>query len=315
MRPRRLAADIDGFIRFKRSLGYKYVRAEFWLRAFSRFVEQHATEPASLEDHARAWLARNECRKAVSVAYELGVLRQFFGHLRRRDPRIAVPPRSWAPQSSESEFLPHILQPKDIRCLLRLTDRLRVPRFYAAMYRILLLVLYCTGVRFGEAVRLKPRHLDVRRRAMWIDDSKGRSRWVPFHHSLARELVRYLKARRAYAAAGPNDTLFVGIDGAPLRTATASHVVTVLLRRAKLKPPTGRIGPRPYDLRHTFAAHRLARWYRAGVDVHTRLPWLSAYMGHDDLLGTETYLTATPELLQLAARRLRKRLSQRRRWT
>jgi hypothetical protein len=38
-------------------------------------------------------------------------------------------------------------------------------------------------------------------------------------------------------------------------------------------------------------------------------------MGHDDILGTESYLTATPELLQLAARRLRKRLSQRRRWT
>jgi integrase/recombinase XerD len=31
------------------------------------------------------------------------------------------------------------------------------------------------------------------------------------------------------------------------------------------------------------------------------LPWLSAYMGHDDLLGTEVYLTATAELLALAA--------------
>jgi integrase/recombinase XerD len=45
------------------------------------------------------------------------------------------------------------------------------------------------------------------------------------------------------------------------------------------------------------------------------LPWLSAYMGHNDILGTETYLTATPQLLHLAARRLRTRLSQRRRWS
>jgi integrase/recombinase XerD len=186
---------------------------------------------------------------------------------------------------------------------------------YGAMYRVLLLVLYCTGVRFGEAVRLKLRDLDVRRRALWIAESKGRSRWVPFHASLARELARYLVARRAYAVvAGPDDALFVGLNGGPLRRKTASHIVTVLLRRAHLKPPRGRIGPRPYDIRHTFAVHRLARWYRAGVDVHTRLPWLSAYMGHDDILGTESYLTATPQLLHLAARRLRTRLTQRRRW-
>lgn len=310
----RLRADIGRFLCFKRSLGYKYRRAEFWLKAFTRFVEKRPVDATSLEDLARAWLARNESRKAVSVAYELGVLRQFFGYLRRSDPKVVVPARNWAPRSSASEFLPHILQSKDIRALLGLAEQLRVPRFYAEMYRVLLLVLYCTGVRFGEAVRLKLRDLDVRRRALWIAESKGRSRWVPFHSSLGRELVRYLKARRAYAPAGPDATVFVGLNGAPLRSATASHVVTVLLRRAHLKPPKGRIGPRPYDLRHTFAVHRLVRWYRTGVDVHTRLPWLSAYMGHDDILGTETYLTATPQLLHLAARRLRKRLSQRRRW-
>ena len=71
----------------------------------------------------------------------------------------------------------------------------------------------------------------------------------------------------------------------------------------------GRTGPRPYDLRHTFAVHRLTRWYRQGVDLHGRLPWLSAYLGHVNLLGTETYLNATPELLALAGDRFRRRYS------
>ncbi len=309
-----LASDISAFLRFKRSLGYGYERAEFWLKAFARFVEQQSAATA-FDDLARAWLARNDSRKAVSVAYELGVLRQFFAFLRRRDPNVVIPSRSWAPQSSESDFLPHVLDAKDVKTLLHLAKGLRAPRFYGAMYRVLLLILYCTGVRFGEAVRLKLRDLDVRRRALWIAESKGRSRWVPFHASLARELARYLVARRAYAAARPDDALFVGINGKPLRRQTASHVVTVLFRRAGLKPARGRVGPRPYDIRHTFAVRRLVRWYRAGVDVHTRLPWLSAYMGHDDILGTEVYLTATPQLLHLAARRLRTRLSQRRRWS
>jgi integrase/recombinase XerD len=55
---------------------------------------------------------------------------------------------------------------------------------------------------------------------------------------------------------------------------------------AALKPEKGRVGPRPYDLRHAFAVHRLSRWYRQGVDLHSRLPWLSTYMGHVDIVGT-----------------------------
>ncbi len=70
-----------------------------------------------------------------------------------------------------------------------------------------------------------------------------------------------------------------------------------------MKPRRDRAGPRPYDFRHTFAVHRLMAWYHKGVDLHAHLPWLSAYMGHDNLLGTETYLTATPELLRVASNR------------
>src|ERR1700687_4996892 len=73
------------------------------------------------------------------------------------------------------------------------------------------------------------------------------------------------------------------------------------------KPDRGRIGPRPYDLRHAFAVRRLSRWYGEGVDLHARLPWLSAYMGHVDIIGTESYLHTTPELLDLAGNRLRRR--------
>ena len=88
---------------------------------------------------------------------------------------------------------------------------------------------------------------------------------------------------------------------------TASNTLRRLFTLAGLKPAKGRIGPRPYDVRHAFAVHRLSRWYRQGADLHARLPWLSAYMGHMDILGTESYLNATPELLDIAGNRLRRR--------
>ena len=67
------------------------------------------------------------------------------------------------------------------------------------------------------------------------------------------------------------------------------------------------MGARPYELRHAFAVHRLTAWAVEGVDVHAKLPWLSAYLGHQNVLGTEVYLKATPQLLALASQRFEQR--------
>ena len=154
--------------------------------------------------------------------------------------------------------------------------------------------------------------MDLRRRLFNIRESKGRTRWVPFRRDLARELGEYRRQRDRLAPAAPHAAFLIRPDGKAFCVRGASHIVRGMLRRLGLKPLRGRIGPRPYDLRHTFAVHRLVRWHRSGVDVHTRFPWLSAYLGHDDIMGTEVYLRATPELLGLASSRLRSRLRTRR---
>ena len=76
-----------------------------------------------------------------------------------------------------------------------------------------------------------------------------------------------------------------------------------LLRELDIKPESGRVGARPYEFRHAFAVHRLTAWALEGVDIQARLPSLSAYLGHQNLLGTEVYLLATPQLLELASSR------------
>ena len=151
------------------------------------------------------------------------------------------------------------------------------------------------------------RDVDTRSAVLFVDTFKGRSRWVPFHRSLSRELDRYLTARLAYAPSDLGARFFVGANHSRLPVETASGTFRSLFKLAGLKPERGRIGPRPYDLRHAFAVHRLSRWYGEGVDLHARLPWLSAYMGHVDIIGTESYLHTTPELLDLAGNRLRRR--------
>src|SRR5574338_406235 len=301
-----IAGDLNGFLQFKRSLGFRYARAEFTLREFDRFLVATAYKRLPLDQAALEWLSGKPGRKPVSVSGDAAVLRQLFAFLRRSPDRAFTEPR-WPKLPTESVFVPYFLSEQDVLKLVALCAGLNRPCFRAALYRALLLILYCTGIRFGEALRLRIRDVNTRSAVLFVETFKGRARWVPFHRSLARELDRYLAARVEFAPTGSDARLFVGVDKATLPVNTAAGTLRGLFQLAGMKPAKGRIGPRPYDLRHAFAVHRLNQWYKQGVDLPSRLPWLSAYMGHVDIMGTETYLHTTPELLDLAAKRLHRR--------
>lgn len=305
---RALMREAQAFLEHKRAFGYRYQRNAFTLRSFLRYAAAQVGDRGrvDLERTLRAWLARSPGRKPLSVTCELGTLRQFLLFRRRSDPTSFVPDRTWAPQPIVSNFLPHVLPYHEVCRLIRLTRTARHP-FRANTLRTLLVVLYCTGLRPGEALRLELADVDLRAHYFCIRESKGKTRLVPFADDLAGVLRTYIRERAPLARSADSGLLFVRPDGGALSMNAASCAVRRLLRRCRLKPPRGRVGPRLYDFRHVFAVHRLTAWYRDGVDIHSRLPWLSAYMGHDNLLGTEKYLTATGELLALAAERFERR--------
>jgi integrase len=80
-----------------------------------------------------------------------------------------------------------------------------------------------------------------------------------------------------------------------------------LSREIGLRRPGDRTGPRVHDFRHRFAIRTLLGWYREGIDVEKKLPALSTYLGHTCVRDTYWYLSACPELMQEAARRLDRR--------
>jgi integrase len=77
-----------------------------------------------------------------------------------------------------------------------------------------------------------------------------------------------------------------------------------LSRQIGLRGPHDSDGPRLHDFRHSFATKTLVTWYRKGVNVDRHMPELSAYLGHAHVSDTYWYLSAVPELMQLAAMRL-----------
>lgn len=301
-----LARDAAQFLAFKRAMGMGYRRAEFVLASFVRFVrEQYGDSPVSLEQVVTRWATRIEGRKAVTVANEFGVVRQLCLFRRRSDPRAFVPDHAVAPVK-ESVFVPYIFSREEVLALLDAATRHEGRNMWGAVLRSLTLVLYCTGMRLGEATRLRLDDVDLHRGVLTVQRSKGRSRLLAIRDDLVAELRQYLRRREdilAASGASTSPALFVRRDGSALTVRAASDAFRGLLRDLELKPLRGRCGARPYEFRHAFAVHRLTAWAVEGVDVHAKLPWLSAYLGHQNVLGTEVYLKATPQLLQLASQR------------
>lgn len=282
--------------------------------ATGRLTDQTDALPAAsgapgLEAITR-WCARVAGRKAVTVANELGIVRQLCLYRRRHDPSSYVPEHALAPIKAPV-FLPYIFSHDEVCRILAAVGSHSGHFIWAAMLRTLILVLYCTGLRLGEAVRLRTSDVDLEHGTLTIQRSKGRSRTVAIRADLVAELRGYAVERQRLVRdrrRSDPETFFVRLDASPLTVASASNAIRRLLRQLGIKPPDGRVGARPYEFRHAFAVHRLTAWASDGIDIHAKLPLLSAYLGHQNIIGTEVYLKATPQLLELASSRFEQHL-------
>jgi integrase len=301
-----LAAELEAFLKFKRNLGKPYAGGYRTLRNFDRYLAKHhcGRGPLDWPRLVNEWLSRGPTRKAGTVNCEVSALRQFCLFRRRYDPGAFVPDQPWAPKGPRTRFLPEVLSGAQVAQLIARTGDLKDLPLRRRGMRTLIGILYSTGLRLGEALRLRWADVHWQERRFFIRMSKGRSRWVPFRVDLLKEIEKYVEERRHYVNQAPESWLICRADGSAYSVLTASCTIRKLMRAAGFKPTSGRCGPRPHDLRHGFARERLRLWYRSGVDLQRRLPDLSVYLGHLNLLGTEAYLKATPDLLAVASSRM-----------
>jgi integrase len=160
-------------------------------------------------------------------------------------------------------------------------------------------------MRVGETVALDIEDVDLRAGIINIRNAKfGKSRMVPIHPSTVKALKAYARLRDTVIPCPAASSFFVSERGARLTAKWVGQKYLVLARQAGLRESRGRVGPRLHDLRHRFAIRTLLAWYRTGADVEQRLPTLSTYLGHTNSANTYWYISATPELLGLAVRRL-----------
>ena len=158
---------------------------------------------------------------------------------------------------------------------------------------VLFRLLYATGMRISEALNLQLRDVDPARGTLEVRDSKNReNRIVPVTRRLASTLQDYIAA--AHRDPEPAHHLFH--TGDPSKPADKSTIYNRLRRYlADADIPHFPGGPHIHSLRHGFAVQNLRHWARSGTDLMVMLPYLSAYMGHADLRGTQYYLQLTAD--------------------
>jgi integrase len=210
-----------------------------------------------------------------------------------------------APKYTQT-FVPYIYSRRELRLLFDAVPRCQrrsTCRTSEITLRTLLLFLYGTGMRTGEALRLRLVDVDLDRAVITIRGTKFyKSRLVPLGADVVQVLRQYL------ATPGRWNQHYRPLFQSRQHKRLGHSTVDANFRRLCIlagvrRSDTSSRQPRLHDLRHTFAVHRLTEWYKTGANVQLLLPALSIYLGHIDLSSTQCYLTMTPELLAEANHR------------
>ena len=299
-----LAPAMQALLRQRQALGYRDKGFWYELRHFDRYLASVGwKEPGLTRKIVEDWAASNGPIRPATRAGRIGTARALARFLSETVPDTYIPGPVYGLRST---FRPHIYTVAEVQALLAETARLSPaesirPKTFVTLFAL----LYTTGLRLSEALKLTLANADLESGVLTIRESKFyKSRQVPLDPSGTEALRQYREvcAQKGYCQA-PDAPLLVNVRGRSCRAPAVSVTFLQVARRAGLRGPPGTRGPRLHDLRHTFAVHRLLAWYRDGGDIQSRLPLLSTYMGHVGIASTQVYLDVTAELLQEAARR------------
>ena len=299
---------VEKYIEWQQDHGAKFQSDAQRLRHFSRTMGDGIDCDAVRKDAIVAYLAGNGTLTrtrsgrygAVAGLYRYAVSRGYAT-------RSPLPSPDSEPRRPKSPR-PYVYSHDELRRMFGAIDstRQRAIQFDGETFRTLLLLLYGTGLRVGEALKLSIRDVDLLESVVTVRDAKFyRNRLVPVGPQLIQFLRTYAVQRAGRPMSkGEESTFLANRDGSAVPYMTVMHAFKNLLRAAGIQHSSPQIqSPRMHGLRHTFAVHRVTSWYREGVDVQRLLPVLSTYMGHVKLEGTQIYLSMTPELLQEASQR------------
>ena len=248
---------------------YSTATIRAYIGAVQRFARYFGQPPDQLgPDHIRqyqAHLLHKRKLKPGTVVAQVAALRFFFVRtLKRRFPPDSIP----YPKSTHHR-VPTVLSPEEVAQLIDAASNLQA--------RTILMLLYSTGIRRSELVRLRVEDIDSKRMIVHIRQGKGgKDRDVPLCPKLLETLREYWRWKKPKTWLFPRGIRKRG-DDEHLTDKAVWYAVSEAARHAGLEKRVA-----PHMLRHSFATHLL----ESGAD----LPTIQILLGHADLEATSIYL-------------------------
>jgi integrase/recombinase XerD len=300
-----LQAHVDEYLRLRRGLGFKLERAGLILPQLVCYLEAAGASTVTRE-LVIAWAQSPASARPQHWAARLAIARGFAAYLQTIDPTTEVPPAGVFAVRYQRPT-PYLWSETDIRLLLEAAGAL-TPPLKAASYQALFGLLAVSGMRVGEVVALGRDDVDLDAGVITIREQIAKlekARLIPVHPTTVDALDRYASERDRLCPTPRSTRYFVSSVGSALTRHEVSKTLRKLTTTLGLRTDT--VHPVAHQLRHTFAVRALVDWQRSGVAIDERIVLLSTYLGHVSPAETYWYLTATPELMGLAADRLDQR--------
>jgi integrase len=302
-----LRKALADYLSVRRALGYQLHRSEKLLKQFLTHLEdlgeERVTTSAAIE-----WATLPKNGDPSWWGLRLSAVRRFSIHLNTVAPQNEAIPEGLIP-CKKCRATPYLYSADDITALMMAAGILRTPHRIAT-YRTLIGLLAVTGMRVGEAIGLDRKDLDATTGVVLVREGKfGKTRELPLHPSTAQALSDYTRRQDHPRPSKGTSALFVSSAGTRLLYGNVQHTFRKLASRAGLEPRSSRCRPRLHDLRHSFAVRTILDAYRHDGYTQSQLALLSTYLGHVDPGHTYWYLSAAPELMELAGDRLEKHLA------
>jgi integrase/recombinase XerC len=291
--PSALGSALDGFerhLRLERNRSAHTVRA--YLGDVVGFLDHLARlggrRPGDIElANLRSWLGilRTRGVSRATMARRSAALRTFcaWAHgagLIDADPgQLLASPRT-------RRNLPPVLRVDEAEQLVSVPDDPDVPPAVVLRDRLVVELLYASGIRVSELVGLDIDDVDRRRRVLRVFGKGAKERTVPYGLPADRALDEWLTAGRPELATEASAAaLLLGARGGRIDQRT---VRTIVHRRAAAVPGAPDLGP--HGLRHTAATHLL----EGGADLRA----VQELLGHASLATTQIYTHVSVERLR-----------------
>jgi len=233
---------------------------------FIRYCEDIAC-PEPERRHVEAFIGymRENGRSTRSIVRSLSALRGFFNYL-LLDGRIKVSPLDDVDTPRFRPPIPRVLSEDEMGELIHLPEGGRM----ALRDRTMLELLYATGLRVSELIRLKKGDINLDGGFVVAMGKRSKERVVPLG-SYSRDAVKaYLDEERPQG-----QYLFPNRRGGMI----TRQAVWKIIRKYGLKLSRGKVSP--HTIRHTFATHLL----EGGADLRS----VQVLLGHEDISTTQIY--------------------------